>query len=222
VSLTRTKSRAPVSGVGGFVSDDRKRAHCTRDDFAGGLTKNPKTSTYTHRLEGTCKCGRQHGPAIPVSHSTNGKSPSTTSRTEECRYSYVDENGNLLFQSVRFRPKRFKQCRPDGKGGDFWNLDKTRRVLYHLSQLLAADTEATVFIPEGEKDVERLERLGLVSTCNPMGAKKWTAESEYSGPLEGRNVVLLEDNDKDGREHVEKVASALRGPRRRCQPVVLL
>ena len=32
-------------------------------------------------------------------------------------YDYTDEAGNLLFQSVRYDPKDFKQRKPDGNGG---------------------------------------------------------------------------------------------------------
>ncbi len=45
-----------------------------------------------------------------------------------------------------------------------------RRVLYRLPQLLAAALTAIVFIVEGEKDVDRLVKAGLVATCNAGGA----------------------------------------------------
>ena len=70
--------------------------------------------------------------------------------------------------------------------------------------MLAADPTKPVFIVEGEKDADNLIKLGLVATTNPMGAKKWLPE--YSVYLEGRYVVILADNDKDGAEHSQKVA----------------
>ncbi len=66
-----------------------------------------------------------------------------------------------------------------------------------------------MFIVEGEKDVDRLRTLGFTVTCNPMGAGKWRAE--YNVALTGRNVVILADNDKPGRDHAEAVARALDG-----------
>src|SRR5260370_27954879 len=45
-------------------------------------------------------------------------------------YDYTDEKGNLLFQTVRYEPKDFKQRRPDGNGGWTWKLGDVRRVLY--------------------------------------------------------------------------------------------
>ena len=46
-----------------------------------------------------------------------------------------------------------------------------------------------MYIPEGEKDVLSLVRLGLVATCNPGGAGKW--RDEYSARLQGADLILL-------------------------------
>ena len=124
-------------------------------------------------------------------------------------YDYRSAAGQLLFQSVRFQPKNFRQRRPDGNGGWLWNLKGVKRVPYRLPELLAADPTAFVFAPEGEKDCDRLAGLGFVATCNAGGAGKWTAA--YSSHLCGRNVVILPDNDSPGRQHAEKVAKSLRG-----------
>ena len=37
-------------------------------------------------------------------------------------YDYLDENGNLLHQTVRYEPKDFRQRRPDGNGNCIWGL----------------------------------------------------------------------------------------------------
>jgi len=114
-------------------------------------------------------------------------------RNPEAVYDYRDEKGNLLFQVVSFRGKRFRQRRPDGKGGWIWDLEGVRRVLYRLQELLAAHPDETIYIVEGEKDCDRLMNAGLVATTNPGGAGKWRAE--YNEPLRGRAVVILSDND---------------------------
>lgn len=123
----------------------------------------------------------------------------------EAVYRYVDENGRLLFEVCRFAGKRFRQRRPDGAGGWTWNLKDTRRVLYRLPEVLAAVREGrTVFIVEGEKDVESLAALSLVATTAPGGAGKW--RQEYAETLRGADVVILPDNDEPGRRHAEQVA----------------
>lgn len=120
-----------------------------------------------------------------------------------------DESGQLLFQALRYAPRDFKQRRPVGKGGWTWNLKGVRRVLNRLPELLAADPGATVFVSEGEKDVDRLVREGLLATTNPQGAGKWRAE--FAEFLRGREVVILPDNDQPGRAHAEAVARSLQG-----------
>ncbi|MGA9729534.1 MAG: CHC2 zinc finger domain-containing protein, partial [Candidatus Acidiferrales bacterium] len=78
-------------------------------------------------------------------------------------YDYTDENGELLYQNVRYEPKDFKQRRPDGKGGWMWNLHGVRRVLYRLPKVLAA---SDVIIVEGEKDANTGDTLGLTATTS--------------------------------------------------------
>jgi P4 family phage/plasmid primase-like protien len=125
------------------------------------------------------------------------------------KYDYCDEEGELLFQTVRLDPKGFRQRIPDGNGGWKWKLNGVRRVPFRLPELLASGKRQTVFIVEGEKDVDRLRGLGLVATCNAAGADKW--RPEFSDHLDGRTVVILPDNDPAGRTHAEQVAASLSG-----------
>jgi len=125
-------------------------------------------------------------------------------------YSYVDEDGRLLFEVVRYEPKEFVQRRPDGRGGFIYNLGDVRRVLYKLPDVLrAVQLGETVYITEGEKDADALAALGLVATTNPHGAGKW--RDEYSETLRGAHVVILPDKDDVGRKHGEAVARSLWG-----------
>lgn len=127
-----------------------------------------------------------------------------------CSYNYTDIDGTLLFQVCRYEPKTFKQRRPDGNsnGVQKWSYDLngTKRVLYRLPEIVKADE---VLIVEGEKDADTVKRLGLTGTTSPMGAKKW--RPEYSDYLKGKDVVLVPDNDNEGREHMAQVGAALKG-----------
>jgi hypothetical protein len=139
----------------------------------------------------------------------NGKSNGHgKARTVAAVYDYVDEQGELLFQVVRFEPKGFSQRRPDGKGGWIWSLDGLRPVPYRLCELSEAiATEKTVFICEGEKAVHALLLLGVPATCSPGGAGKW--RDEYCQHLTGADVVILPDNDEPGEQHCNAVAKSL-------------
>jgi hypothetical protein len=112
------------------------------------------------------------------------------------QYDYTDEAGNLLFQTVRYHPKDFRQRRPDGNGGWIWNLEGVRLVLFNLRYVLHRDNK-TILVCEGEKDALAAQRkTGLCATTNPMGALKW--RPEYSEFLRGKNVIIFPHNDKPG------------------------
>jgi putative DNA primase/helicase len=126
-------------------------------------------------------------------------------------YDYTDEDGALLYQVVRFGPKKdFRQRRPDGKGGWTWKLGDVRRVPYRLPRVVeAVALDRTIYVVEGEKDVSAIEYAGGVATCNPGGAGKWQAWC--SDPLQGARVTIVADQDKPGRAHARQVAAALEG-----------
>ena len=131
-------------------------------------------------------------------------------------YDYFDEQGDLLYQKVRYQPKGFAIRRPDGDGWT-WKKGDARPVLYRLPELLKAKADGqTIGIVEGEKDADRLHSVGLTATTNIEGASdpgkrpKW--RPEYSEQLAGAHrVVILPDNDAPGRAHAAAVAQALTG-----------
>ena len=107
------------------------------------------------------------------------------------------------------RAEGFRQRRRDGHGNWMWNLHDTRRVPYQLPNLIQAVASGqTIYIPEGEKDVESLRSIGLAATTNPGGTHKW--RDEFSGYLRGADVVVLPDNHAEGREHADQVVASLR------------
>ena len=129
-------------------------------------------------------------------------------------YTYHDAHGNLLFQVVRASgPKKaFFQRRPHPTEPGKWlnDMKGILPVLYHLPEILKAiPTGVTIYLVEGEKDVETLRMHGLTGTCNPMGAGKWL--DQYSQALKDATVILLPDNDAAGRAHADLVTTRLAG-----------
>lgn len=125
-------------------------------------------------------------------------------------YQYVDEQGRHLFTVCRTADKLFPCWRPDAgsKTGKRWKLGDTRRVLYHLPEVLrAVASGATIYIVEGEKDADALRAAGVTATCNPHGAGKW--RSEYSKTLVGAAIIIVADKDVPGRAHAATVAASL-------------
>jgi len=135
-------------------------------------------------------------------------------------YDYFDETGELVYQTVRYEPKDFRQRRPGKNGKWIWNLKGVTPVLYHLPEVLnAIRNNVTIFLLEGEKDVGRLNTLGLVATTNPMGAGKW--HNSYTEALREADLVIIPDKDKPGYAHAENIAKAVYGVAKRVRVVYL-
>ena len=152
-------------------------------------------------------------------------------------YSYTDENGAELFQVVRlhyldgkpgktFRQRVHDPKNPKANRDGFVNsvpAEIRDTTLYRLPNVIRAIAEGKpVYVVEGEKDVETLERLGHVATCNPGGAGKW--REGYSRRLAGADVIILPDNDSKGNDytgqnHAYDVAIKLRNLAKRVRLV---
>ena len=130
-------------------------------------------------------------------------------------YDYINEDGELLYQAVRYEPKDFRQRAPNPDGTWRWSIKGVRRVLYRLPEVLVAAAEGrTVYICEGEKDVEAARSLGLVATCNAMGADNGTGNKwlpEFGEVFRGASVVVVPDQDEPGERHAEWVIQSLKG-----------
>jgi 5S rRNA maturation endonuclease (ribonuclease M5) len=198
----------------GFASDDGEWVRCTREEFAGEAPYDEGSTAWIHKMHGACHCGVEHNPAKEEPRQQQGQK-----RKLLIAYNYMNASGDLLFQCVRWEPKGFSQRHPDGAGGWIWNLDGITPVLYRLPELLAADPKETVWIVEGEKDVEMLRKAGLIATCNPMGAGKW--RSSYNASLKGRTVCIIPDADAPGKKHAEEVAWYLHGIAKSVKVVLL-
>lgn len=137
---------------------------------------------------------------------TNGAAPPARKR-EIANYDYTDEDGNLIFQVVRYEPKTFVQRRKE-RGRWVYQVRGVRQVPYRLPELIEAiSNERTVYISEGEKDVDNLTKLGIIATCNAGGAGKWQAD--WAEIFRDADVVLLPHNDQAGRDHMAMVGASL-------------
>ncbi len=125
-------------------------------------------------------------------------------------FPYRNENGTVLFVVARFAPKKFRQYRLTGNPPEkVWSLDGCRRVPYRLPETLEAiKANRTIYIVEGEKDVESLVEWGLDATTCPQGAGKW--RSEFNRHFRGARVVIVPDSDGPGQRHAHQVAKNLK------------
>ena len=201
------------------IGTEGKLVICVRDEFAGNAER--RDCGYLHYLDARCKCGVPHGPddSWPELHSGNftiseaeDETAHTPANDVVAAYVYEDEQRRPLFRVLRTADKQFPQQHPLESGGWAYGLNGATRTLYKLPELLAST--GTVYIVEGEKDVETLLALGLSATTSPGGAGKWHfVEGIAKTALKGRDVVVVADADADdkGRRHARDILRSLRG-----------
>jgi hypothetical protein len=123
-------------------------------------------------------------------------SPAAPARKIDEIFPYLDGDGTLLFQVLRYIPKDFRQRRPDPTQPDGWTWSTrgVKQVPYRLPEILEAlGQEQTVFVVEGEKCANYLWSVGLPATCNAGGAGKWLPRlAEYFADAD---VVVIPDYD---------------------------
>lgn len=226
-------------GVGercyGFFSADGRFAHCTREESAGALKRNPACKTFAHRLGGPCGCGQMHSRERPsLAGGSEGRRLVAT-------WDYYSPDGiEKLFQVCRFetpagkaycvrRPapagwescEHREQCRKDRVTcADGWISTLKARpcspgvepVLYNQALLHAEElSDEAIHAPEGERCADALGELGLLAVTNPFGAGpgKWPAR--FSDQLTGWHVVAYADADEPGRAFAQEKAWSLWG-----------
>ena len=182
-------------------------AGCTFEAIIGSLGLTAR-DLFSDNREQASPYRRVEPPRNPVRSKPEPSGEPKQAYTIEREYSYTDAFGNELYQALRLRPKSFRQRhKVDGKW--VWTMDGVERVLYKLPHVLNSET---VWILEGEKDVENMIAIGFVATCNVGGAGKWL--DGYTETLAGKDVIICGDNDKPGQEHVQKVFESIAGKAR--------
>ncbi len=125
---------------------------------------------------------------------------------------YHNADGTEAFVVLRFdackASKGGKTYRPIHRDGAGYNEGDPPGPLplYRLPELLARPTEL-VCVCEGEKAADAAVSIGLLTTTSAHGAK--SADKTNWGPLAGRDIVNLPDNDADGEKYSEAVARML-------------
>jgi phosphoribosyl-AMP cyclohydrolase len=154
---------------------------------------------------------------------------------DECadkrQHVYNDQSGAPLFQKTIYKYHTYweyngKRKFPGDKEvfwerseGGSWTRGGSCNVLYHLDRLRGD----TVYIPEGEKDVETLEKMGYIATTAGGGAKNTATEwsrNNYAGQLSGiKKACILADNDEIGIKYAFAVAEYLTASGIECKVI---
>lgn len=112
-----------------------------------------------------------------------------------------------------------KYCVWYHREGDQWRRGRNGidPGLYRNGDLSAA---SVIYIVEGEKDAETLAQHGFAAVSLPDGANsKWCAA--YENELSGKDIIILPDNDKPGKQYADLCAAKLEGKATRIRLVDL-
>lgn len=137
-------------------------------------------------------------------------------------YDYEDENGELIYQVLRYdktkKGSKFIQRRPDSNGGWIWNIKGVNPILYNLPELVIKSTKP-ILIVEGEKDCKSLEKIGILATTNSGGAGKW--KDEFQPWFKDRDIIVVPDNDEAGIKHSNDIIRSLKPVARSIRRLIL-
>jgi hypothetical protein len=137
-------------------------------------------------------------------------------------YIYYDRD-RAGVDRIRYRKARYPD-KPDGERvycierkpqGRWKRAMKTKQTLYNKHLIGDALSGATtIFLCEGEKDSDSATNLHftdgqgneIIGTTSG-GAQSW--KPEFAGPLKGKRVVFLPDDDEPGRQYRDTVLASL-------------
>ncbi|VVC76412.1 hypothetical protein AQUSIP_17240 [Aquicella siphonis] len=130
----------------------------------------------------------------------------------EALHEYRDSQGNILYWRIRLKnpatgEKWIRPMRYDTERG--YMLEEPNcpngKPLYNLDKLLSQE-KSPVIIPEGEWCVDRLGRLGALSTTT--GGANSVDKADLQ-PLAGRSIIIWPDNDASGKSFKDSLIKKL-------------
>jgi 5S rRNA maturation endonuclease (ribonuclease M5) len=156
--------------------------------------------------------GETVGETISQMASANGQEATyrqPVSRAE-MTHPYVDKNGNVVKEVLRYPGGRFSQRRMTKHGWDY-SLDGMKSVLYQAIRLPFA---GTAVICEGEKDCDNLMTLQLWGTdgCELVstttgGSETWL--DELADELLDKRIIIMPDDDEAGARYANAIVASL-------------
>lgn len=191
--------------LNGLVHEDVRAVKSTiRSGLRAGVSK-PKYVSQQERPEFEYAYQDKEGRVVAVKVRKTKKDGSKTFIWKR----YVAEKGTWAFglkQGI-YEPK-IVSGEPElhkSKGNNSRDTIELNGIevntLYHLPEVVQAIADQkSIYLVEGEKDVETLRGQGLIATCSPHGsAPRWSQEMVES--LRGANILLLSDNDEAGKKY---------------------
>ena len=201
--------------------------HCPLIQHGGDQTPSASINV-TKKVFNCLKCGGMHlvdlakelkvDPPDDIFNKSNGTGVITS------KYQYRDEAGKVLYEVHRYtkqngektflayNPLISEQERKERKEKGIKECDGVRRVIFRLPEIISAIKEGkSIFIAEGEKDVNNLVKRGFEATTNAFGSsqkKQWEQFSSFF-PKDTK-IFICPDADKPGKDYANTVFAYLK------------
>jgi putative DNA primase/helicase len=95
----------------GFLSSDRRFAHCTREERSGGLSIERNGTTFAHQLSGVCRCSRRHDGGRPAPEESVGGRAATEMSAVAPEIRLTDKGNGIRFANQNRGRVLFSQAR---------------------------------------------------------------------------------------------------------------
>jgi hypothetical protein len=136
--------------------------------------------------------------------------------SEKRIHTYTDDNGKPVARKVIEKNSGGRKfCRWEGFSNGAWTkgTDGIAVPLYRADKIIALAVpneveNALLFIVEGEKDTETMERFGFTATTTPTGV--WKPEFDHYVNRDDVDVIIFSDNDTAGEERARKIFAAVK------------
>ena len=192
------------------------------DRFDAPLPDRPTPSSRSRssspRRPSAAPAGNRLGP-LPK-RLLPGPEPVTTEWVEVRSYDWVDEQQQLLMQTIRYerdehgvRRKKFNQRHQDPETGKWIYQASPRRVVRHLPRVIEAIEQGLpVWLCEGEKDDEAVnQRLGATGIATTHSNGSGGFDDDVIEQLRGAHLVLAIDRDLAGFRRAVELSEKLTG-----------
>lgn len=127
-------------------------------------------------------------------------------------WSYTDKEGDLLGYAVRYESSTdekevipFFKCNGTQRKSGY---AEGPRPLFGLEVIADTNSNATVYVAEGEKAAQAAHQLGLPCVTSPGGSNA-AHEADWEPLARFQSVVILPDNDDPGRKYAADVTRIL-------------
>ena len=183
-------------------------------DFPAALEGINDWASGTPSREVTAKNAAQHKKAAKARQEK---------KEFQTKYEYTDEHNNILFVVRRFglvygddgtpvlnsAGKQRKDFRVQSADGHKYPDDMELRPLYCLPSIVNDETNAEIYVCEGEKAADALRGIGLLATTMAGGSAAVT-RADWSH-LAGKDVIVWPDNDAAGLKCASLITEVLNG-----------